>query len=309
MRILYNGEEVPLSGAPPSYVSGYGIVPIANFPPAEAPRFPLFLQWQKDGVDAGEPNVRVVNIITGNAFRVSRGTGEKANVITIAAIVNLNYVRDIVSLADEYQTTWTLCANGFYEDFSSGAAPYFVTDNTPPVFQWNTSDTYGASLSILGGPSTGFASSAYQDITTTGTTKIDFRFRVDLMYTTGTPDDAPSIVLYDGVAVKMSFSPAREKYYDSAQRPHIQIDGGTYYAIGTTYPTPGTWYAVHVEIVSGSTVQVTITDIVAATVWASLTISGTFVPWNFTRLNFHNEFSYGGADHDPGCTYDEVLLC
>jgi hypothetical protein len=62
----------------------YEITPIAGFPAPELPEFPLYLQLQNGGVNVGEPNVRVIDIITDPAkFHVSRGTGEHANVITI----------------------------------------------------------------------------------------------------------------------------------------------------------------------------------------------------------------------------------
>lgn len=272
----------------------YAIVPIAGFPVASAATFPPI-------------PVRVINF-TGAGFVCSRGTGEQANVITVEMRpVSIAYVEETIRVSDDYQT---ICANGFYEDFSEGATPYTITDNSPPfdVFNWNTADTYGASLGIRGQISTGFESSAYRSITTLGTTKIDFRFRMDLMTTSGKPDDGPIIELRAGVNLAMAFIPVREKAFDAAQRSHINIDG-TLHAIGSTYPALNIWYAVHVEILTGSTVGVTITDLSTNTVWESLTINGGFIPWDLTRLRFYNQFSFGGADSNPGCTYDEVLLC
>jgi len=86
MNILHDGNEIAPSGPAPDYSTEYAIVPVARLPePAAA--FPLYLQWQDEGVDLGDRNVRVVNIVTSPAFSVSRGTGEKANVITIALSV------------------------------------------------------------------------------------------------------------------------------------------------------------------------------------------------------------------------------
>ena len=85
MNILHDGNEIAPSGPAPDYSTEYAIVPVARLPePAAA--FPLYLQWQDEGVDLGDRNVRVVNIVTSPAFSVSRGTGEKANVITIAQV-------------------------------------------------------------------------------------------------------------------------------------------------------------------------------------------------------------------------------
>jgi hypothetical protein len=65
----------------------YAITPVAGFPAAEAPLFPLSIQWQSEGAALGAPNVRVVNF-TGDpaVINVTRGTGEKSNVITVRLV-------------------------------------------------------------------------------------------------------------------------------------------------------------------------------------------------------------------------------
>jgi len=86
MNVLQNGNEIPPSGPAPDYSSGYGIVPIAGWPAAEMPAFPLYLQWQDEGVDLGDRGVRVVNFVTDpTVWLVTRGVGEQSNVITIGA--------------------------------------------------------------------------------------------------------------------------------------------------------------------------------------------------------------------------------
>jgi hypothetical protein len=86
MNILQEGNEIPPSGPAPDYSAGYGIVPIAGWPTAEVPAFPLYLQWQGEGVDLGGRGVRVVNLVTDpTVWIVTRGVGEQSNVITIGA--------------------------------------------------------------------------------------------------------------------------------------------------------------------------------------------------------------------------------
>jgi hypothetical protein len=65
----------------------YEITPIAGFPAPELPAFPLSLQWQSEGTAVGPRTVQVVNFETDPTLvHVSRGTGEKANVITVNAL-------------------------------------------------------------------------------------------------------------------------------------------------------------------------------------------------------------------------------
>ena len=81
-RVLQDGAEVPPSGVAAPLPNTFAISGLVA--PSPRTRFPLGIQWQDEGVDAGEPNVRIVNIITDPlVYTASRGTGEKSNVITI----------------------------------------------------------------------------------------------------------------------------------------------------------------------------------------------------------------------------------
>ena len=81
-RVLQDGAEVPPSGVAAPLPNTFAISGLVA--PAPRTRFPLGIQWQDEGVNAGEPNVRVVNIITDPlVYTASRGAGEKSNVITI----------------------------------------------------------------------------------------------------------------------------------------------------------------------------------------------------------------------------------
>ena len=81
-NVLWDGAEVPPSGSPAPAPNTYEISAIPA--PVPDPDFPLSMQWQSDGVDLGEPNVRVINFIAAlDEFLVTRGTGEQSNVITV----------------------------------------------------------------------------------------------------------------------------------------------------------------------------------------------------------------------------------
>lgn len=61
----------------------FAITPASGYP-AVAGDFPLYLQWQEEGVDLGLPDVRVVNVTGDPAIiKATRGVGENSNVITI----------------------------------------------------------------------------------------------------------------------------------------------------------------------------------------------------------------------------------
>ena len=80
--VLWEGEPVPPSGSPAPAPNTYEISAIPA--PVPDPDFPLSVQWQADGTDLGEPNVRIVNFVAAlDEFLVTRGTGEQSNVITV----------------------------------------------------------------------------------------------------------------------------------------------------------------------------------------------------------------------------------
>lgn len=61
----------------------FSITPAGPFPPAAESGFPDFIQWQFNGVNLGEPTVTTVNIVSGAALNVTRGTGENSGILTI----------------------------------------------------------------------------------------------------------------------------------------------------------------------------------------------------------------------------------
>lgn len=201
-----------------------------------------------------------------------------------------------------------ICPGGFLEDFETGSTHYSITGGG--IFIFNTVDTYGASLSIMGGVSTAFGSTAYRDIASTGITSVDFKVRIDTLLTTGLPDDGPILRLQQGTSVdNILFDPAREKFFDATQRPYVQANAGTATPIGSTSLALHNWYAVRYEITSPTTCEVTIKDAVSLALFGSATLSGSFTPWTMDRIHFENSFSFGSNDSNPGCTYDEILLC
>jgi len=61
----------------------FSITPASGFPPQASDEFPNYIQFQNQGTDLGLPNVDTVNFSRNLA--ATRGTGENANVVTVAA--------------------------------------------------------------------------------------------------------------------------------------------------------------------------------------------------------------------------------
>lgn len=65
-------------------MANFSISPVGPFTPDTDEGFPQFLQWQADGLNLGGPDAGTVNIADG--LIATRGEGENADVITIAAV-------------------------------------------------------------------------------------------------------------------------------------------------------------------------------------------------------------------------------
>lgn len=60
----------------------FGITPVTGYPLPPSDDFPQFIQFQNSGADLGAPDADTLNFATGAT--ATRGTGENANVITVA---------------------------------------------------------------------------------------------------------------------------------------------------------------------------------------------------------------------------------
>ena len=60
----------------------FSITPLLDMPPPEAQEFPNFIQFQEDGTDLGSNDADTLNFAGG--LTATRGTGENANVVTVA---------------------------------------------------------------------------------------------------------------------------------------------------------------------------------------------------------------------------------
>lgn len=95
--ILWEGQPVPASGNPAPASNTYEISAIPE--PTPQADFPLSIQWQGDGVNAGLPNARIINLVSDPAnWLVTRGTGEQSNVVTVRKIPPLDPLWDSVLL-------------------------------------------------------------------------------------------------------------------------------------------------------------------------------------------------------------------
>lgn len=64
-------------------MTGFSVSPVGVFPAVADDGFPEFIQWLLNGTPLGGPDAQVINLTTN--LTATRGVGENANVITIAA--------------------------------------------------------------------------------------------------------------------------------------------------------------------------------------------------------------------------------
>jgi hypothetical protein len=87
LSVLKDGAPVEALTNTPAVRYGFAIAKAPdkiNYRPATLTQF---LQWQDEGVNLGDTNVRVVNFTANpTTFRVTRGTGERSNVITVTKL-------------------------------------------------------------------------------------------------------------------------------------------------------------------------------------------------------------------------------
>lgn len=114
----------------------FGITPASGFPPQASDEFPNYLQWRQDGVNLGAPNIDTVDLV--GDVSATRGTGENANVLTIAVASNPS--GGGVSTATPF-VAFKLAASGSGNGISSWTTTSLVDDAT--VGSWNdTTDEF-----------------------------------------------------------------------------------------------------------------------------------------------------------------------
>jgi hypothetical protein len=166
----------------------------------------------------------------------------------------------------------------------------------------------GPAIQVVGGAVTAFASEAWRVANVSAFSTWSFKVRLDALPSGSNCDDAPFLEVRDsGGGRAFIFSAAREHFYDTLQRPHMAVLGGSFEAVGNQLPL-GVWFDVACSIVSG-VVGVTITNSTTGDLFSTATLSGTYpATLESATLWLFDSWSYGGSDVKPTGSYDEIRL-
>lgn len=206
----------------------------------------------------------------------------------------------------EFYTAGTQDAGGgFVEGFEEGLVDYGSPD--PAIFglENNGADIY---LKVIGGVVTSVSTSIVRNISVVDATQISFEFRVDDLTVGTAPEDGPVITVALAGSSVIQFDTAREKFFDSGQRPFVSVAGATSVAASGAPITVGLWYKGVLTQDSSTVSTFTLSELASGTVIQATGFTGTYAPWTVDQLVFNDNGSAGSTDMKPTASFNNVVI-
>lgn len=203
--------------------------------------------------------------------------------------------------------------SGFVEQFSDdGIAHYTWSPGVDTDIYQVVDEGSGPILNVKGGVVTSISTSITRDFPdVAGVTRISIDFRQDDLLTLpdpAAPDDGPTIRILGTSGLIFELDTAREKFFDSGQRPHGSVEAALYQALSPSPVTVDSFYTAVLSQDSPTSCSVTLIDRGTGGIVGVTTFSGTFTPWTVNAIEIFDQGSFSGGGSKPSASFDNIII-